>query len=60
MKCKLDTDMWDDVGVVYFVHSYNRRENSTAVELELEAPNGTMSTRVVAFHQIEWIEEDEG
>lgn len=59
MKCRLDTDMWDDAGVEYIVHSYKRRPNSTAAELELEAPDGTMSTRVIAFHQIEWIDEDE-
>lgn len=56
MKCLLHTDLWDDLGVEYLVHSYNRRPDSTAVELELE---GTMSTRVVAFHQIEWIEDED-
>lgn len=60
MRCKLNTDMWEDAGVEYLVHSYDRRENSTAVVLELEDKNGTMSTRTIAFHQIEWIEEDEG
>jgi hypothetical protein len=58
MKCKLDNDRWEDAGVEYIVHSYNRRENSTAVTLELEAPDGTMSTKVVASHQIEWIEDE--
>lgn len=58
MKCKLDNDMWDDFGVEYVVHSYSRKHNSTAVTLELEAPDGTMSTKTVASHQIEWIEDD--
>ena len=57
MKCRIDTDAWADNGAVYFVHSYLRRPNSTAVELTLEASDGTIETRVVAFHQIEWIEE---
>lgn len=60
MRCKLNTDMWDDAGIEYIVHSYKRRPDSAAAELELEAPDGTMSTRVIAFHQIEWIDEDEG
>ncbi len=59
MKCRLDTDKWEDAGVEYIVHSYNRRENSTAVTLELEAPDGTISTKVVASHQIEWIEDED-
>lgn len=59
MKCRIDTDAWMDNGVVYFVHSYSRRPNSTAVELTLEGPDGTIETKVVAFHQIEWL-EDEG
>ena len=58
MKCRIDTDdAGADNGVVYFVHSYLRRTNSTAVELTLEASDGTIERRVVAFHQIEWIEE---
>lgn len=59
MKCTLNTDKWEDAGVKYTVHSYSRRDSSTAVTLELEAPDGTMSTRVVAFHQIEWIEDED-
>lgn len=55
MKCYLHTDNWNDAGVEYIVHSYKRRQNSTATELELETPDGTISTRVIAFHQIEWI-----
>lgn len=59
MKCKLDTDKWDDAGVIYSVHYYYGRPDSTSVELELEAPDGTISTKVVSYHEIEWI-EDEG
>lgn len=58
MKCKLDTDKWEDNGVEYIVHAYSKRNDSTAVTLELEAPDGTMSTKVVASHQIEWMEDE--
>ena len=59
MKCKLNTDNWDDAGVIFTVHSYSRREESTGVILNLEYPDGTLETRTVAMHEIEWIEEDE-
>lgn len=59
MKCKLDTDRWDDIGEVYTVISSYRRPNSTAVELLLEKSDGTPLSKVVAIHQIEWIDEDE-
>jgi hypothetical protein len=59
MKCRLNTDMWHDAGIVYVVHSYSRREESTGVILNLEYPDGTMETRTVAIHEIEWIEEHE-
>jgi hypothetical protein len=59
MKCKLDTDRWDDVGIYTVISSY-RRANSTAVELLLEKSDGTQVSKVVAVHQIEWIEDDEG
>jgi hypothetical protein len=59
MKCRLDNDKWEDVGVEYIVHSYNRTYDSTAVTLELETPDGDMVTRVVAFHQIEWIDDED-
>lgn len=58
MKCLLNTDKWEDVGVEYFVHSYSSRDNSTAVTLSLEKPDGTMITKVVASHQIDWIEDE--
>jgi hypothetical protein len=58
MKCRLDTDMWRDAGVVYFVHSYKNYTDSTAIHLDLEHPDGTREQRVVCSHQINW-EEDE-
>lgn len=58
MKCRLNTDKWEDAGVVYTIHAMNSRSDSTAVTLELEAPDGTMSTKVVAHHQIEWIDNE--
>lgn len=58
MKCKLNTDEWNDVGVIYTVHSYSRREESTGVLLNLEFPDGTMITRTVPIHEIEWIEDE--
>lgn len=59
MKCRLDTDRWDDIGEVYTVIYSYRRPNSTAVELLLEKSDGTQLSKVVAIHQIEWIDEDE-
>lgn len=59
MYCIIDNDDWRHSGVVYFVHSYNRLVNSTATELTLEAPDGTIEKLVVAFHQIEWIDYED-
>lgn len=59
MKCKLNTDNWDDVNVVYTVHSYSRREASTGVMLNLESPDGDIVTRTVPIHEIEWIEDED-
>lgn len=58
MKCALNTDKWEDAGVTYIVHAVSTRLSSTAVTLELEAPDGTMYTKVVAHHQIEWIDNE--
>jgi hypothetical protein len=58
MYCRLDTDNWEDAGVVYFVHRYARNEPSTATELTLESPEGIITERVVAYHQIEWIDNE--
>jgi len=59
MKCTLNNDNWDDLGIEYIVHAYSRLRNSTAVHLELEAPDGTMLTKVVASHQIDWIIDED-
>lgn len=59
MKCYLHTDNWDDAGVEYTIISYTRRTNSTATTLEIEAQDGTITTRVVAFNQIEWISDED-
>jgi hypothetical protein len=58
MKCKLNTDNWEDLGVVFIVHSYSRMGESTGVVLNIEAPDGTMTTRTVPIHEIEWIEDE--
>ena len=57
MRCTINNDMWEDVGKVYFVHSLKSRPNSTGVTLTLEDEDGNISERVVASHQIEWVEE---
>ena len=55
---KIDSDDWEDAGKTYKVVSYFRRNDSTAVELELELENGETVHRVVAYHMLEWIDED--
>ena len=57
MRCTINNDMWEDVGKVYFVHSLKSRPNSTGVTLNLEDEDGNIFERVVASHQIEWVEE---
>lgn len=55
MKCKLHTDMWDDLGKVYSVRSLYIKQETTAVTLNLVLEDGTEVTRVVPQNQIEWI-----
>ena len=55
----LNTDEWEDVGKKYHLISLQRREGSTATELVLEH-DGVQSRRVVAYHQIEFVEEKSG
>jgi hypothetical protein len=57
MQCRINSDQWQDVGKIFFVHSFDNRPNSTAVTLVLEDDDGNIHERVVASHQIEWIEE---
>lgn len=52
---RIDDDMWDDHGKIYYVVSYKRRPDTTAVELELQIEDGTIVKRVVPIHQIEWV-----
>ena len=54
----IDSDRWEDCGIVYKVHSYDRLEESSGVKLTLEDPSGYIHTRTVAVHQIEWIEDE--
>jgi hypothetical protein len=39
------------------VHSAESRKESTAVNMVLEDDDGNIHSRVVASHQIEWIDE---
>jgi len=57
MRCRINSDSWEDAGKVYFVHSLKSRPNSTGVTLNLEDEDGNIFERVVASHQIEWVEE---
>ena len=57
MRCKIDDDKWLDHGKGFFVDSGESRRGSTAVTLVLEDDDGNIHKRVVASHQIEWIDE---
>lgn len=57
MQCRINTDMWDDLGVVYTVLESAPRENSTAITLTIEDAQGGVYKRVVAANQIEWMDE---
>lgn len=57
MQCRINTDMWSDFGAVYTVKAVTPRENSTAVTLKIEDSRGVVYERVVASHQIEWLDE---
>ena len=49
---RLDTDMWDDIGL-YQIKEFSFVPNSTAVHLLLEDINTQkLSSKVVAYHQI--------
>lgn len=55
---KIDNDKWDDLGKVWEVLEYSRpNKDSSAVHLIIEdTVTGDVVSRVVAFHQIEWLE----
>jgi hypothetical protein len=57
MRCTINSDKWEDMGKVYFVHSLATRKWSTAVTLSLEDDEGNITTQVVASHQIEWVDD---
>ena len=57
MRCKINNDNWGDLGKVYFVHSLSTRPKSTAVNMTLEDDGGNIFERVVASHQIEWVDD---
>jgi len=57
---RIDNDSWDDAGVTYGVLEYSKRQDSTGVSLVLEnCKTKEITRRVVADHQIEWIENKE-
>lgn len=53
----LNTDNWEDAGKKYRLISLWRRDGSTATEVVLEH-DGVQSSRVVAYHQIDFLEEE--
>jgi len=57
MRCMINNDKWEDAGKVYFVHSLSTRPQSTAVTMTLEDDGGNIFERVVASHQIEWVDD---
>jgi hypothetical protein len=56
---RIDNDMWADHGMVYTVLEYSKPlTSSSAVHLVLEnRETKEITRRVVAEHQIEWIDE---
>jgi hypothetical protein len=55
---RINNDSWDDVGVIYGVLEYNKSGDSTGIHLVLEnRETKEIIRRVVAEHQIEWLEE---
>ena len=54
-KIRIDSDDYQDVGKIYSVHSAERREDSTALELVIEDEKGRVFQRTVAYHQVEWL-----
>lgn len=54
---KIHNDDWNDAGVIYGVLEYNKSSDSTDVKLVLEhSETKKITQRVVAYHQIEWLE----
>ena len=57
MRCRFNNDQWEDVNKVYFVHALSTRVESTAVTMWVEDDDGNFHKRVVASHQIEWVDD---
>lgn len=54
---RIDNDSWNDLGTIYGVLECNKSDKSTGVRLVLEhSETKEITQRVVAYHQIEWLE----
>lgn len=54
---RINSDLWEDLGKIWFVEEYKTREDSTAIELVLRDSLGNIDKRTVPISQIEWVEE---
>jgi hypothetical protein len=55
---RINNNMSDDINVIYAVLEYNKPDDSTGVSLVLEnCETKQMIHRIVAEHQIEWLED---
>lgn len=55
---RINSDNWEDMGIIYNVISFQTHPPSTRVSLVLEH-NGTVIQKTVASHQIEWLDSKE-
>lgn len=56
---RINSDMWEDAGVVYKVNTHSRlNHSSTGVRLELEDSDGNIIRKVVPSHCIEWLDSE--
>lgn len=53
---KIDTDVWDDYGVVYQVKEYRTNSVSSIGEYTLVTNDGREFTRGMGDHQVHWME----
>ena len=57
---RIDNDEWADLDTIYGVLEYSKPQDSTGVSLVLEnCKTKEITKRVVAYHQIVWIENRE-
>lgn len=54
---KIWNDNWEENGKLYRVHGYNKPANSTGMHFELEDTDGNFITKVIPYHDIEWIDD---